>query len=115
MNGIAIQRPDPVLIFLVRYGSAGAGRTAKITTSSVRRLVTLACKKRLLPPEGMRGRLCCENSKKKTGLRFASRSTPFSGSDSEQPGQEPRLAGRIFLCYPPDSALPNQVDRLNTL
>ncbi len=39
-----------------------------------------------------------KNSKKKTGLRFASRSAPFSGSDSEQHAHEPRLAGRIFLC-----------------
>jgi hypothetical protein len=42
--------------------------------------------------------LCCENSKKKTGLRFASRSVPFSVGDSEQHAHEPRLAGRIFLC-----------------
>ena len=40
---------------------------------------------------------------------------PFSGSDSEQVAHEPRLADRIFLCYPPDSALPNHVDRLDTL
>jgi hypothetical protein len=44
-----------------------------------------------------------------------SRSAPFSGSDSEQHAHEPRLAGRIFLCYPPDSALPNHVDRFDTL
>ena len=36
-------------------------------------------------------------------------------TDSEQVAHEPGLAGRIFLCYPPDSALPNHVDRLNTL
>ena len=50
-------------------------------------------------------RLCCENSRKKMSVRFARRSALFSGSDSEQIAREPRLAGPIFLYYPPDSAL----------
>src|SRR5881397_330552 len=57
--------------------------------------------------------LCCENSKKKMCLRFALRSALVSGSDSEQVANKPRLACRIFLCDPPDYALPNHVDRLD--
>ena len=45
------------------------------------------------------------------GLKIGS----FSASYSEQATHEPRLACRIFLCYQPDPALSNHVDRLDTL
>ena len=64
---------------------------------------------------GEPGEVVLRKLRKRDGPSVGLKIGSFSASYSEQATHEPRLACRIFLCYQPDPALSNHVDRLDTL